>query len=56
MRKVDVVRPPINYVVITKRVGQIAWFLTESDAIDFLGAMMPDPDGIYQYEIAEVRK
>lgn len=53
MRKVDVVRPPINYVVGTKVVGQIAWFLSLGDAEDFIN-LMQDSEGVYW--IAEVRR
>lgn len=53
MRKVDVVRPPINYVVGTKVCGQIAWFLTYEDAKDFLD-LMQDSENVYW--IAEVRR
>lgn len=51
MRKVDVVRPPINYSVIST-IGQIAWFLSEEDALDFWNVMV----GSERYEIAEVRR
>lgn len=51
MRKVDVVRPPINYAVISA-IGQIAWFIDANDAIDFVHSQT-DPD---RYEIAEVRR
>lgn len=55
MRKVDVVRPPINYVVVHKdatRHGQVAWFVDEDDAQDFIRNML----GAEFYEIAEVRR
>lgn len=54
MRKVDVVRPPINYVVVMKTNSQrqVAWFVDEDDAHDFLFHMV----GSDKYEIAEVRK
>lgn len=56
MRKVDVVRPPINYVVVqtTGRLKgeQIAWFITEGDAQDFIGLQIAGVG----YEIAEVRR
>lgn len=55
MRKVDVVRPPINYIVIQDygyaRGQQIAWFVTEDDAQDFVNSQE-----IGTYEVAEVRK
>lgn len=51
MRKVDVVRPPINYVV-NSEMGQIAWFVDDDDARDFINSQ-PDSD---RYEIAEVRR
>lgn len=52
MRKVDVVRPPINYVVSTEVSGQIAWFVDADDAQDFVNSQF-EPE---KYEIAEVRK
>lgn len=54
MRKVDVVRPPINYVVVMKTNSQrqVAWFIDALDAEDFLDNMA----GFEKYEIAEVRK
>ncbi len=52
MRKVDVVRPPINYVVSTYVSGQIAWFVDEGDAHDFVNSQIETE----KYEIAEVRK
>lgn len=55
MRKVDVVRSPINYVVIQTsghmKNEQIAWFLTEFDAEDFINSQ-----SVQTYEIAEVRR
>lgn len=55
MRKIDVVRPPINYVVIQTsgylEGQQIAWFLAEFDAEDFINSQ-----GVQTYEIAEVRR
>lgn len=51
MRKVDVVRPPINYVVISA-IGHIAWFVDPDDANDFVSSQT-DP---HRYEIAEVRR
>lgn len=54
MRKADVVRPPINYV-ITHRMNpsiQIAWFISEDDAWEFF-KVMTAPD---YYEIVEVRR
>lgn len=51
MRKVDVVRPLINYAVVSG-VGQIAWFIDADDAKDFVDSQ-PFPD---RYEIAEVRR
>lgn len=51
MRKVDVVRPPIHYTVISA-MGQIAWFVDDDDATDFVNSQ-PDSD---RYEIAEVRR
>lgn len=57
MRKVDVVRPPINYAVIQTSgyaAGhQIAWFLTEEDANDFVASQVETGVG---YEIAEARR
>lgn len=52
MRKVDVVRPPISYVVFMSGhpERQLAWFLAEEDAIDFWNVMA----GSERYEIAEV--
>lgn len=58
MRKVDVVRPPINYAVIQtsgRLAGeQIAWFMHPSDAEDFIGSQILR-DSI-SYEVAEVRR
>lgn len=50
MRKVDVVRPPINYAIVAKRNKdfQIAWFIAEEDALAFFEVM----DVADQYEIA----
>lgn len=54
MRKVDVVRPPINYVVISGSYKmQIAWFVIEEDAQTFIDAF---GDESSTYEIAEVRR
>ena len=54
MRKVDVIRPPINYVVYMSGhpERQLAWFLSEEDAEDFWRVMV----GSERYEIAEVRR
>jgi ATP-dependent RNA circularization protein (DNA/RNA ligase family) len=54
MRKVDVVRPPINYVVVNSRCSnmQIAWFIGLEDAEDFYQSMV----GKELYEVAEVRE
>lgn len=53
MRKVDVVRPPINYVVISPVYKQqIAWFVDPDDAAEFV-EIQPDSS---EYEIAEVRR
>lgn len=54
MRKVDVVRPPINYVVVMKDQPQrqAAWFIDALDAEDFLSVMAAGD----KYEIAEVRE
>lgn len=53
MRKVDVVRPPINYVVFgPKYKHQIAWFVDPGDAEDFINSQ----EDSEEYEIAEVRK
>ena len=51
MRKVDVVRPPINYAVLSPSLGQIAWFLSASDAHDFVRSLNYD-----YYEVVEVRR
>lgn len=54
MRKVDVVRPPINYVVISGGYKmQIAWFVVEEDAQTFIDGF---GDHGHSYEIAEVRR
>lgn len=50
MRKVDVVRPPINYVVLSPMLGQIAWFISPGDAEDFVRGQYDSE----RYEIAEV--
>lgn len=54
MRKVEVVRPPINYAIVTKKGThrQVAWFIDAMDAEDFLKNMV----GADQYEIAEARR
>lgn len=52
MRKVDVVRPPINYVVLSPTLGQIAWFTSPGDAEDFVRGQYDSE----RYEIAEVRR
>lgn len=56
MRKVDVVRPPINYAVIQTtgwlKGEQIAWFVSDGDALDFVRSQ----DENQSYEIAEVRR
>lgn len=53
MRKVDVVRPPINYVVFGPNYKhQIAWFLDLNDAREFINTQYDSEE----YEIAEVRK
>lgn len=55
MRKVDVVRPPINYVVLSRgssKPYQIAWFVDAGDAEDFINSQRDSEE----YEIAEVRK
>lgn len=51
MRKVDVVRPPINYAVLSE-MGQIAWFVDPDDAQDFVNSQ-PLPE---RYEIVEARR
>jgi hypothetical protein len=56
MRKVDVVRPAINYAVVptTGRLKgeQIAWFVNADDATDFLTSQGVE----IAYEVAEVRR
>lgn len=53
MRKVDVVRPPINYAIVAKKGNtQVAWFLDLEDAEEFLRNMV----GSDLYEVAEVRR
>lgn len=54
MRKVDVVRPPINYAIAGKwdHTFQIAWFMSLEDAEDFFKVMSVSD----KYEIAEVRR
>lgn len=54
MRKVDVVRPPINYAITHTRniQRQVAWFVDLNDAEDFLGNML----GGELYEIVEARR
>lgn len=58
MRKVDVVRPPINYAVVptTGRLKgeQIAWFMHPSDAEDFIASQLLRDT--LSYEVAEVRR
>lgn len=53
MRKVDAIRPPINYAVLSSTLGQIAWFLSLADAQDFVRSLDYDD---WDYEIAEVRR
>lgn len=55
MRKVVVLHPPINYVVLHSGFAkpyEIAWFISDGDAEDFVKTQ-PNSD---EYEIAEVRK
>ena len=55
MRKVDVVRPPINYAVISNgHKMQIAWFVIEEDAQTFIDGFGYEHS--LTYEIAEVRR
>lgn len=51
MRKIDVVRPPINYVVANKKRSdfQVAWFISEEDATDFVELLeIGDTYGVYE--------
>lgn len=53
MRKIDIVRPPINYAVITKTFKyQIAWFVDVDDATDFVNSQFNREN----YEILEARR
>jgi hypothetical protein len=57
MRKVDVVRPPINYVVFSKSYSkpyEIAWFVVEEDAAVFIAGFGEEYADMY--EIAGVRR